>query len=206
MLLSVTGASGAGKSTTLAALAHAFEGQPVACVEFDSVGVPADADSAWRHGALEHWVQRAVADQRAGRHIILCGQVPMGELLAAPSANALDGIAVCLLHCSPEVRRARLIGRGANRDGLHNHLAFGEWFYGHALDPAHMPHVIRVASSVDMRWDRWHGWMADDARWSFEIIDTDALTREQVAARVVAWARAVLDRCLPILAAGWADP
>jgi hypothetical protein len=130
----------------------------------------------------------------------------MGELLAAPSADALDGIAVCLLHCSSETRRRRLIGRGANPDGLHDHLAFGEWFYGHALDPSHMPHVIRVASPVDMRWERWSGWTADDPRWSFEIIDTDAPTREQVAARVVAWARDVIQGRRPILAAGWATP
>ena len=204
VLLSVTGASGAGKSTTLTALADAFEGQPVVCVEFDSVGVPAEADSAWRHRALEHWVQCAVAEQRAGKHLVLSGQVPMGELLAAPSADALDGIAVCLLHCSREVRRARLIGRGANPDVLDNHLAFGEWFYGHALDPSHMQHVIRGASAVDMRWERWHGWTAGDPRWAFEIIDTDALTCDQVAARVVTWACEVLDRRRAVLTAGWA--
>lgn len=170
------------------------------------MGVPADADSAWRHSALEHWLLRAVAEHRAGGHLVICGQVPMGELLAAPSADALDGIAVCLLHCSPEVRRERLVGRGANPDGLHDHLALGEWFYRHALDPGHLPHVIRVASSVDMRWDRWHDWTAEDARWSFEVIDTDALTREQVATRVVAWAHEVLDGRRPILAPGWASP
>ncbi len=116
----------------------------------------------------------------------------MGELLAVPSADALDGIAICLLHCSREIRRQRLTSRGADPDRLHNHLAFGEWFYGHALDPSHMPHVIHVASAVEMRSERWYGWTADDPRWSFEIIDTDALTREQVTARVVAWADDVI--------------
>jgi hypothetical protein len=52
-----------------------------------------------------------------------------------------------------------------------------------------------------MRWERWHDWTAEDPRWSFEVIDTDALAREQVATRVVAWARAVLDGRRP--PTGW---
>ena len=192
MLLSVTGASGAGKSTALAVLTDAFEWQPVVCAEFDSIGVPPDPDTAWRHAAIEHWVRRAHEEEQAGRHLLLCGQVPVGELLAAPSADSLDGIASCLLHCSPEVRRARLIGRGEDPDGLENHVASGEWFYRHTLDPTYRPHVIRVDSSVPMRWDRWESWRAGDPRWAFEVIETDALTRAQVAARVVAWAHDTL--------------
>jgi hypothetical protein len=36
-----------------------------------------------------------------------------------------------------------------------------------------------------MRWERWEHWAAGDARWSFDVIDTDELTREQAAAGVV---------------------
>jgi hypothetical protein len=61
--------------------------------------------------------------------------------------------------------------------------------YRDTLDPTHMPHVIRVDSPVAMRWDRWASWAACDERerWRFDILDTDALTREQAAKRVVAW-------------------
>ena len=38
------------------------------------------------------------------------------------------------------------------RSDLEDHLAFGEWFRRHALDPTHMPHVIRVAPTGS-----WHG-------------------------------------------------
>jgi hypothetical protein len=130
--------------------------------------------------------------------------VPVGELLAAPSADALDAIASCLLHCSPEVRRARLIGRGEAEHLLRDHLAFGEWSYRHTLDPAHMPHVIRVETPVGMRWERWEDWTAGDPRWRFDIIDTDALTRDQAPAAVVAWARAALAGERPMLTRGWA--
>lgn len=192
MLLSVTGASGSGKSTVLPVLVKMLEAEAVVCVEFDSVGVPSGADTSWRHGVTEQWVQRAVAQQRQGRHLLLCGQVPVGELLAAPSASRLDGVAACLLHCSPEVRRQRLIGSGKRPDSLDDHLAFGEWFIQHMTDPTHDPEVIRVPGVLPMRWDRWADWQQGDLRWSFEIIETDVLTPEDVAARVVAWARETL--------------
>jgi hypothetical protein len=204
MLLSVTGASGAGKSTALDALTAAFRDEPVTCVEFDSMGVPENADTAWRHGMVERWVRRAIAEQAAGgRHLVLCGQVPVGELLAAPSADELDAVCSLLLHCSPPVRRARLIERAdATQDHMDDHLAFGEWFYRHTLDPGHMPHVIRVESGVGMRWERWSSWAAGDERWRFDILDTDALTREEVAEHVIAWVREALAGKRPVLARG----
>jgi hypothetical protein len=82
---------------------------------------------------------------------VLCGQVPPGELLAAPSAESLDGIAVCLLHCSPGVRRGRLVARREDPDTLDGHLSFGEWFLRHTSDPTYMPEVIRVEGSMAMR-------------------------------------------------------
>ncbi|WP_218682030.1 hypothetical protein, partial [Microbacterium sp. BF1] len=91
-LLSLTGAGGTGKSTALVALARLEWGRPLDCIEFDSIGVPEGADTEWRHGAIEHWVRVAVDAQREGRDVLLCGQVPPGELLAAPSADLLDGL------------------------------------------------------------------------------------------------------------------
>lgn len=189
MLFSLTGASGAGKSTVLAHLQHASWGAPVRCVEFDSIGVPDGADTAWRHGAIEHWVQQALAAEAEGAHMLLCGQVPMGELLAAPSADRLTGIAVCLLHCSPEVRGERLLHRGEHPEAIVHHNRFGEWFRAHTLDPAHAPEVIRVDSAVPMVWSRWADARAGDPQWRAEIIDTDPLTPAQTAALVEEWVR-----------------
>lgn len=189
MLFSLTGASGAGKSTVLAHLATVDWGVPMRCVEFDSIGVPDGADTAWRHGAVEHWVREALAAQAEGAHMMLCGQVPIGELLAAPSADHLDGIAVCMLHCSPEVRTDRLVNRGEHLDAIVHHNRFGEWFRAHTLDPRHAPEVIRVESPARMRWERWADLEAGDPRWAAEIIDTDALTPREVAASVESWMR-----------------
>lgn len=194
MLLSVTGASGVGKSTVLAALTAADWKRRIRCVEFDSIGVPDGADTGWRHAAVERWVRVAIDAQDAGEDVILFGQVPPGELLAAPSADRLDGIAVCVLTSSPEVQRARLIGRGEAPDGLIDHLRFGAWFVQHAKDPAWAPEVIQVDTEVPMRWDRWADWRAGDPRWAFTVIDTDDLGPAQVARLVQGWARDALDR------------
>ncbi|WP_223624886.1 AAA family ATPase [Microbacterium sp. EST19A] len=192
MLFSLTGASGVGKSTVLAHLDGVTWPEPVRCVEFDSIGVPDGADTAWRHGAVEHWVQQALQAQAAGEHMLLCGQVPMGELLAAPSADSLDDIAVCMLHCSPEVRTERLQARGEDPAAIVHHNRFGEWFRGHTLDPRHAPEVIRVESGVPMAWERWAEWERGDARWAAEIIDTDGLASEEVAGVVEEWVRRTL--------------
>ena len=109
-----------------------------------------------------------------------------------------------LLHCSLEVRRARLSGRGDNLAGIEDHLAFGEWFVQHTRDPTHMPHVIRVKTPVAMRWDLWQHRQAADPRWQFEILDTDRLTREQVAHQVARWATDVLSGQAEVLMPGGA--
>jgi hypothetical protein len=192
MLLSLSGASGAGKSTVLGFLQQLDWGQPVTCAEFDSIGVPVDADTAWRHAAIEQWVRRALEEQARGCHLLLCGQVPVGELLAAPSADELDGVAVCVLHCSPEVRRDRLRRRGEPEETITHHVAFGEWFLRHAMDLGHRPEVVRVDSPVRMRWERWEDWQGDGARWPVAVVNTDASPPEQIAARVGGWARDAL--------------
>lgn len=189
MLLSVTGASGTGKSTALDVLREVDFGSPVLCVEFDSIGVPAGADTVWRHCATERWTRFAVNAQSRGQHVLLFGQVPPGELLAVPSAEQLDGIAICALTASRRVQEQRLIGRGEPADSLGNHLRFGQWFRRHSEDPQYSPEVIRVDSPVAMEWSRWETLSGDDPRWPVTVLDTDALSAGEVVERIEAWAR-----------------
>jgi broad-specificity NMP kinase len=192
MFLLVTGASGAGKSTARLAVAPALS-PDVECVELhDIVDAPAFPTLAWRQQATEAAVQRALALQDEHRHLLLSGDpVAAGEVLAAPSAVHLHGVAACLLDVSPEVQSARLNQRGDDPALMADHHAFARWMRGHARDPRHMPHVLSSNGWAAMRWERWTA-KEPESGWGMQAIDTSRLSPEQVAAEVVAWCRRAL--------------
>ncbi|MEU8088491.1 hypothetical protein AB0B57_33355 [Micromonospora sp. NPDC049101] len=65
--------------------------------EFDEIGFPAGAGTAWRQRSMEEWIQRVQRYQADGLDVLLTGLSPLGEVPASPSATELDGIAACLL-------------------------------------------------------------------------------------------------------------
>ena len=133
------------------------------------------------------------ACKQDGTDLLLAGQAPLGELLAAPSAPALDGVAACLLDCDDETRLARLQARGPEwleRTGaeLSSYIGWAAWMRGHAADPAHRPEVIRhPASDAEMVWSNWSDWRAGDPRWRVHVVDTSAIPVEDVADELAAW-------------------
>jgi hypothetical protein len=197
VLLLITGASGAGKSSARAAIERDLA-PVVECVELrDVVAVPAAPTLAWRQRATEAVVRRALDLQQSGRHLLLSGDpVAAAEVVAAPSAPALAGLAVCLLDVSPEVQAGRLAARGDDPSLLAQHQAFAEWMRGHAADPLHMPHVLSTGGWDEMRWDRLTGLRPS---WRTHRIDTSAMTRAAVAEAVLAWCRSVRAGQAPIL-------
>ena len=194
MFLLVTGASGAGKSTVRRAVERRLSPE-IQCVElYDVAAVPAVPDIVWRQRATEAAVQRALGLQAQGRHLLLSGDpVAAGEVLAAPSADRLTAVAVCLLDVSPEAQAARLAHRGDDPSLLRHHQAFAEWMRGHARDPRHMPHVLSLNGWEAMRWDRWSAIDPIDGNWGMEVLDTSSLTPVQVADEILTWCRRVLD-------------
>lgn len=191
MLFYAAGSSCAGKTTTLPALG----GLPSLVVhDFDEVGVPSNADTAWRQEAMEGWVQYAVQRQEAGLDVFLAGQSPLGEVLAAPSTPTLEAVATCLLDVDDEVRLHRLRMRDGDRwdaQALDAFVGWGRWHREHAADPQVRPEVIRAGAWPQMQWDRWAGWRSGDARWSVPVFDTTSASPEEVGAAVVAW---IVDR------------
>ena len=161
--------------------------------DFDEVGVPQGADTAWRHRANEEWVRRALDYQLRGIDLLLAAQTPFGELLATPSASHLDAIAACLIDCDDETRIARLRARGADwfvRTGgdVRDYLCWADWMRNHARDPTWRPEVIRIAATEgEMRWARWSDWLEGDPRWRIRTVDTSVLPIEQVANEVAVW-------------------
>lgn len=186
MLLLVTGASGVGKSTVRQLLADELEPAVRAVELAQVVEIPARFDRGWRQRSVEQVVRAALAEQAHGRHLLLAGDpVPPGEVLAAPSADRLEGFAACLLDCAPAEHERRLLARGDPPALLPHHLAFAEWMRGHARDPGRRLEVI-AGGWPEMRWERL------PTNWEVEEVDTTELSPAGAAARVLAWARGVL--------------
>jgi hypothetical protein len=185
------GSSAAGKSFVLRGLAQRVP--DLAIHDFDEIGVPAGADTEWRHAANEKWVRKAIDCQAAGTDLLLAGQTPFGELLATPSAPQLEAISACLLDCDDETRVERLNRRGpeslaGTAGNAEAYLNWAEWMRRHAHDSTWQINVIRrPATEQDMVWDRWTPWPTGDPRWRVQVIDTSALPVEKVADELAAW-------------------
>ncbi len=197
MLLLVTGASGVGKST-VRAVVEPLLSPVVECVELmDLAPRPAVVSRVWRQQTAELAVRRAVELRAAGRHLLLAGDpVPSVEIVASPSATALDAIAVCLLDAAPAAQAARLAARGDDPALLPHHQAFADWMRRQATDPLHMLHVVADDGWEQMRWERLP---ALAPRWGMHVIETTELTRRDAAEAVLAWCRCALAGEAPAL-------
>lgn len=193
MFLLVTGASGVGKSMVRRQITRRFRATLVA-TELATLGLTPEWSLRWRQQAVERAVQRALEAQQAGKHFLLCGDpVPPGELYAAPSADQLAGIAVCLLDAAPHAQRARLLARGDDPELLPHHLAFADWMRQHVTDHRHRPEILLQDGWEAMRWERWLRPDLDQPPWDASIIDTTDLAPSEVSAQVAAWVRRVLN-------------
>lgn len=193
MFLLVTGASGAGKSTVRRLLADKLAPE-VECVELAHVvSIPPLPTKAWRQQATEAVVQRALTLQAGGRHLLLAGDpVAAGEVIAAPSADELDAIAVCLLDVNPQAQAMRLDQRGDDPRLLADHQAFAAWMRAHARDPGHMAHVLSAGGWEAMRWERLRRLDPGSGTWGMRVLDTSEHAADTVAEEVLTWCRRAL--------------
>ncbi|MFB7617917.1 hypothetical protein [Kitasatospora sp. NPDC056181] len=210
MLLKLTGSSGAGKTTLAFAVADRLDG--VVVHDFDEVGVPAPPiPPGWRNRTTEVWVRRALEYQARGTDLLLSGNSPLGEVLAAPSAPLLNGIAVCLIDVADQDLRDRLAVRDGGRWDQAATDAFcgwAAWHRGHARDPRFRPDVIIDGSRPEMAWHRWTTWTAEDPRWRTHLIDTTGRSLATSVDQVERWVteqREAHRSGRLALARGWAD-
>ncbi|GLZ00940.1 hypothetical protein Acsp02_81920 [Actinoplanes sp. NBRC 103695] len=181
MLWSVAGSSCSGKTTAARACA---ELPGVVVHDFDEIGVPDGADLVWRQRSLETWLRRALSCQADGVDVILLSQSPIGEVLAAPSAPLLNGLAACLLDVADDERLRRLDRRDPGKWSPGQRQAFlnwAAWHRGHAADPGHHPEVLTRGAWPEMVWSRW------PPSWSVTTIDTTGRTPAESAAALRTW-------------------
>ena len=207
VLFKLTGSSCGGKTTLAVAVKESLDPQ-IELHDFDEVGVPEIPSSTWRVRTTEQWVRAAIDLQGEGRHVLLTGQTPLGELLAVPSAPQLDGIAVCLVDVADGERTTRLAERGSSHPGanLESLINWAAWHRQHAADPRARQQVIVRDDWPEMAWQRWTHWERGDPRWVVETIDTTAVPLKESSEEVLAWVNRQLaswrDGTLP-LRPGW---
>jgi len=108
--------------------------QGLAIHDLDEAGVPRGADRIWRQQTAELWLV-CISYLSERRDVLLCGQLPNGELLACPSADDYgDEIASCLLDCHDHVARGQAVARRADRHDRHRPGSDGG--ARHRVDPA----------------------------------------------------------------------
>src|SRR6476469_2817831 len=189
MLLLITGASGMGKTTVRKMVAAQFA-ERLESAELVEVAGPPEWSLRWRHQAVEKAVQRAVQAQRHGKHFLLCGDpVPPAELYAAPSADQLESIAVCLLDATEDSQRIRLMERGDEPALIPHHVAFAAWMREHITNPRHRLDVVRQGGWEKMQWERSLAAMDQQELWRSHRIDTTQLDPSGVAKLVTLWIR-----------------
>jgi hypothetical protein len=195
VLLLVSGASGAGKSSVREGIAADVEPAVTAVELRDLDAVPQTPTIAWRQRMAEQAVLRAQELEGLGRHLLLAGDpVAAGEVVAAPSAPTID-IAVCLLDVDEATQRERLRRRGDPEELLGSHVAFADWMRHHARDPRYMPHVLSTAGWHEMRWSRLAGMPAD--LWRITVVDSSNLTKHQANQAVLQWVRDAIEGLAP---------
>jgi adenylate kinase family enzyme len=112
------GASGAGKSAVSEKIAAANLPHLIVC-HFDRIGIPSERDMIREHGSGEGWQRaktlewaRVISAQHLSRNdVILDAQVRPSFIEEACGISGISRMAIILLDCSDDVRRARLIER-----------------------------------------------------------------------------------------------
>ncbi len=77
----ITGTSGAGKSTLIEHLKKRLPKDQFEIYDFDEVGVPPNADQAWRLKITDYWLLKAKENQKKKKSSIICGVSVPSEVL-----------------------------------------------------------------------------------------------------------------------------
>lgn len=116
VIIFLTGASGAGKTTILNAFNNKFSTSSVACLHFDNIGVPTEQEmiaaygsgSEWQKAMTYHWIKKLINDYQNKNLLILEGQVNLDFIVSAFEGFNFSQYKIVLAHCENITRHKRL--------------------------------------------------------------------------------------------------
>lgn len=156
-MLVVTGASGAGKTTLVSALA-ALELQDVGCYYFDTIGVPSPEEmitlfgggEAWQSWALDEWIARLIRNEDELKVAVLDAQVRPSAVRTAFAQHAVVRGDIAVVDCDYAERNARLRGpRGQSELATADMDCFAAYLRGQA--DALGLHIINTTDAAPAR-------------------------------------------------------
>lgn len=178
----ITGGSGSGKSTIIPDLKKIL-GNNYVVYDFDSIGVPKNADKKWRQETTEKWLRKLLQDNKDA---CLLGQMVLGELLACPSAKQIASVNFCLLDVSDYERITRL--KNSNIGNANQYmLNWSAWLRMHHQDPQWEQHVIKDDCWHGLNFSEWDKLDHWNSKATVKIIDTTGLNIINSAEAVAQW-------------------
>jgi len=155
-LLILTGASGAGKTTLVDALARRHR-PGLHTYHFDSIGVPSaeamiaqfGSGEGWQAAMTGQWIERLASNPDGAAAMVLEGQMRPHVIRGSwPAASAVL-CRIILVDCAPEIRRARLAGPRAQPELANSQMdAWAAYLRGQA-DALGLPIVDTSAQSIE---------------------------------------------------------
>ena len=194
MLYLISGAVASGKST----VSRALVGRVPDLVKLSEHVAQTGAERMQKIGL---WIEAALRLEAEGKDAVLAGQSPLGEVLAAPRAVELEGIAPCLLDVHDAKRLERWLANGVDPNWpVHmDHFCWAVFHRMHARDPRFEQHVLKKMGYADAVWSRWDQWTAGDPRWNVFIHDSTRSDEETSIEAVAGWIRSVREQGAPLM-------
>ena len=177
----ILGASGSGKS----AVSKILDLPQYTLIDFDNIGVPANADTPWRQSATEKWLS-TILNNYDETLTCLFGQMVLGEILACPSASKISQINICFLDCNDQMRIQRL--KNCSHSTMdQNLLNWASWLRIHHFNPQWEQQVIIEHHDTQLDFSVWD----QETSWlnlaTIYFCDTSHMAIPAVASEISRW-------------------
>ena len=110
----ISGVTGVGKSSVMPFLRKLLPDSKYVVVDFDSRGVPDDADRNWRITETAHWIEEGIRTNERDKELIVCGFAKPRDFVDLQKSIEVK---IIVLDADEQTIRNRLIGR-YTKDGV----------------------------------------------------------------------------------------